>query len=224
MYFLNVKGISTIISNVIIFSVFMMLSIASLYVGSQYLSVLELYLKSNDAIEFLRYLRLEINRLSFINDSVKIFNPHYEIKLENAGRITIFINDLFLGNFSLNIFSIPLYYFSPPIIHESFIHFNGTLGSIYLRGYNVYLIPSISISNLDSNLYVKFFVVNGADNINGNFILKVKNLVKFHHFIISNGEVSIKAYTNIYNVSEVLYLHGILNLLFEVVFLEVIPL
>ncbi|MEM2663694.1 MAG: hypothetical protein QXO74_00825 [Candidatus Methanomethylicia archaeon] len=224
MCFLNVKGISTIISNVIIFSVFMVLLVASFHFGFQYLSVLELYLKSNDAIDFLRYLRLEINRLSFVNDSVKIFNTHYEIKLENADRIAIFIDDLFLGSFPLNIFSIPLYYYSPPIIHESFIHFNGTLGSIHLRGYNAHLIPSISVSNLDSVLYVKFFVVNGTGSIHGNFILKVKGLMKAHYSIASNGEVSIKVYTNLYNGSEVLHLRGIINLLFEVVFLEVVPL
>jgi len=224
MLSLSVKGVSNIVSNVIIVSVILLLSITSIYTGLQYLGVLEHNLRSSNIVDFLRYLRLELNRLLFVNDSVKIFNPHYQIRLENIGRVIIYINDICLGNYTLNVFSIPVYSSSPPVFHDSFIHFDGVLGSIYQREYFVYLLPSISVLSMDSNVYLKFAVITGVRDINGDFILKVQHLMRIRYTFESNNGVLIKYFSSLCNGSEILPLYGIVNVLLEVIFIEVFPL
>lgn len=218
----NTNGLSNIISSLIICSTFLFLSLTMFYFGSSYIGVLQSNLKMESSINFLRNVRLQMNRLSFINDSITIFNSNYIIHFLEQGNITIFINDICIGVFPYGSMAIYTYYSSSPIHINDFIRFNDTCGLIFKSDNKIGFAPSISIVNFGSNFYMKFFIIRDFKCINRSFHILIKNISKNRYIIQCNGFLNVSV-TGFYNISKNLNVYGTINLLFELVFFEVIP-
>jgi hypothetical protein len=221
--YLNCKGISSILTSVIIFMTFISLSFLCLQYGMVYLRNLECNLRSGNVVDFLRYVRLKADELSFINDSVIISNSHYIIKLNDWCDIMVIVNDVCLGNFTSSILDVQVYASSPKVYYDQLIQINGTCLSIYEYGDHVYLTPALSLRNFGSRLYLRLMVFRGSGIINGNFILKVGDLLKSTYMFECADQLKVSLASSNDRYSTVIALSGPVILVFEVVFVDVVP-
>lgn len=220
---LNSRGISNILSNVIMFMVFISLSFICLQYGMMYLRNLECGLRSDNAVDFLRYVRLEADKLYFIDDSIMIFNPHYIIKLDDCCNITIIVNDICLGNFKSSILSIQVYASSPNIYYDQPIQLNGTCFSIYGHGDHIHLIPALSVYNLGSRIYLRLMVLKSSGIISGNFVLRVSDSLKSIYTFECAGQLKISLISSNDHYSTIITSSGPVILVFEVISVDVMP-
>lgn len=201
---------------------FTSLSFMCLHYGMVYLRNLECNLRSSNVVDFFRYVRLEADELSFVNDSVIISNSHYIIELNDRCNMMVIVNDVRLGNFTSSILGIQVYASSSKVYHDQLIQINGTCLSIYEYGDHVYLIPALSLHNFGSRIYLRLMVFRGSGTINGNFVLRVGDVLKSTYIFECTGQLKVLLISSNNYYSTVLSLSGLVVLVFEVVFVDVV--
>ncbi|MCX8168989.1 MAG: hypothetical protein N3E39_02015 [Candidatus Methanomethylicia archaeon] len=226
MFILNSRGLSNLTSYVIVCLVFLSMSLISFQIGLNYQKLLDSNVRFEETIDFLMYLKSELNKLTFTMDSKLIYNPGYIIKVRSLCSFKIFINNHCLGEFSLTTIMISISNSHHRILHDNVIRFNGSCGSIFLYNKNLCLIPSISISSINDIFYVKCIIFNGSiNNYNGNFVFIINSITKLYYTgLFSQYGFNFSYVSEICSVSETINVNRIAKLIFEIIYVGVKPL